>query len=87
MTSRFTGFARRYQRLCPDCTGCTGYCFQCDKGSPDFSRKENFFGSVTPRGKGVQRKLGQAEALVHTGRAYMHNTIRFCWDKIKTASR
>jgi indole-3-acetate monooxygenase len=47
--------------------------------------KKTSFGSVTPlRERGVvQRKLGQAEALVQSGRAYMHETIRFCWNKIK----
>lgn len=38
---------------------------------------------VTIREKGVvQRKLGKAEALVQSSRAYLHNTLEKCWDKV-----
>ena len=48
------------------------------------AEKKTSFGSVSPlRERGVvQRKLGQAEALVNSGRAYLHNTLSSCWNKI-----
>ena len=48
------------------------------------AEKKTSFGSVTPlRERGVvQRKLGQAEALVRSGRAYLHDSISSCWEKI-----
>jgi len=45
--------------------------------------KKTSFGSVTSldqRGA-VQRKLGMAEALVRSGRAYLHHTIESTWNK------
>lgn len=50
----------------------------------NLAEKKTSFGSVTPlRERGVvQRKLGQAEALVQSGRAYLHNSIASCWEKI-----
>ncbi len=48
------------------------------------AEKKTSFGSVTPlRERGVvQRKLGQAEALVRSGRAYLHESISSCWEKV-----
>ena len=48
------------------------------------AEKKTSFGSVAPlRERGVvQRKLGQAEALVRSGRAYLHNSISSCWEKV-----
>ena len=45
--------------------------------------KKTSFGSVTPlRERGaIQKKLGMAEALVQSSRAYLHNTIEECWNK------
>lgn len=45
--------------------------------------KKTSFGSVTPlRERGaIQRKLGMAEALVQSSRAYLHHTIETCWNK------
>ena len=38
---------------------------------------------VSIREKGtVQRKLGMAEALVQSSRAYLHQTISSCWNKV-----
>jgi indole-3-acetate monooxygenase len=38
---------------------------------------------VTIRERGVvQRKLGRAEALVQSSRAYLHDTISKCWDRV-----
>jgi len=45
--------------------------------------KKTSFGSVTllkERGA-IQRKLGIAEALVQSSRAYLHHTIETCWNK------
>jgi alkylation response protein AidB-like acyl-CoA dehydrogenase len=46
--------------------------------------KKTSFGSVTPlRERGaIQRKLGMAEALVQSSRAYLHQTIETCWNKV-----
>ena len=46
--------------------------------------KKVSFGSVAPlRERGVvQRKLGMAEAMVQSSRAYLYKTIRDCWNKI-----
>ena len=30
----------------------------------------------------IQRKLGRAEALVQGNRAYLHHTIRKCWNRV-----
>jgi alkylation response protein AidB-like acyl-CoA dehydrogenase len=45
--------------------------------------KKVSFGSVAPlRERGVvQRKLGMAEAMVQSSRAYLYKTIRDCWNK------
>jgi len=45
--------------------------------------KKTSFGSVTSlRERGaVQRKLGMAEALVQSSRAYLHNTLEASWNK------
>src|SRR5690606_4804782 len=32
----------------------------------------------------IQRKLGMAEAMVKSSRAYLHETLRYCWDKMQT---
>ena len=38
---------------------------------------------VPIRDRGViQRKLGRAEALVQSGRIYLHEKIRNCWDRV-----
>ena len=38
---------------------------------------------VTMRERGVvQRKLGRAEALVQSSRAFLHDTITKCWDRV-----
>jgi len=46
--------------------------------------KKTAFGSVTPlSGRGaVQRKMGIAEALVQSSRAYLYNTLTECWNKV-----
>ncbi|MBK8504786.1 MAG: acyl-CoA dehydrogenase family protein [Saprospiraceae bacterium] len=46
--------------------------------------KKTSFGSMVPlRERGVvQRKLGMAEALVRSSRAYLHDTIATCWSKV-----
>ena len=46
--------------------------------------KKVSFGSLAPiRERGVvQRKLGMAEAMVQSNRAYLYKTIRDCWNKI-----
>jgi len=51
--------------------------------------KKTSFGSVTPlRERGVvQRKLGQAEALVQSGRAYLHSSLEVAWNKIITGEQ
>jgi indole-3-acetate monooxygenase len=48
------------------------------------AQKKTPLGSmVTLRERGVvQRKLGRAEALVRSARAYLHTTITQCWEKI-----
>jgi indole-3-acetate monooxygenase len=53
------------------------------------AEKKTSFGSVTPlRERGVvQRKLGQAEALVQSSRAYLHNTIATAWNKTLAGER
>lgn len=45
--------------------------------------KKTSFGSMVPlRERGaIQRKLGMAEALVQSSRAYLHQTIATCWNK------
>lgn len=47
--------------------------------------KKTALGSMVPiRERGVvQRKLGRAEALVQSGRAYLHDTLSTCWDRVK----
>ena len=47
------------------------------------AEKKTSFGSVTSlRERGsIQNKLGRAEALVRSSRAYLHNTIETCWNK------
>jgi len=47
------------------------------------AEKKTSFGSTTPlRERGVvQRKLGQAEALVQSGRAYLHSKLADLWEK------
>jgi indole-3-acetate monooxygenase len=46
-------------------------------------RKVPFGSMVSIREKGtVQRKLGMAEALVQSSRAYLHQTISACWKKV-----
>ena len=46
-------------------------------------RKVPFGSMVSIREKGtVQRKLGMAEALVQSSRAYLHQTISTCWGKV-----
>jgi indole-3-acetate monooxygenase len=51
--------------------------------------KKTSFGSVVPlRERGaIQRKLGMAEALVQSSRAYLHNTIEACWNKTMTREK
>jgi len=46
--------------------------------------KKTPLGSMVPmRDRGViQRKLGRAEALVQSGRIYLHEKIRNCWDRV-----
>ncbi|MEO5581654.1 MAG: acyl-CoA dehydrogenase family protein [Saprospiraceae bacterium] len=46
--------------------------------------KKTSFGSVVPlRERGaIQRKIGMAEALVRSSRAYLHHTIETSWNKI-----
>ena len=46
--------------------------------------KKTPLGSMVPiRERGViQRKLGRAEALVQGNRAYLHHTIRKCWNRV-----
>ena len=48
------------------------------------AEKKTAFASVAPlRERGsIQKKLGMAEALVQSSRAYLHNTISDCWNKI-----
>jgi alkylation response protein AidB-like acyl-CoA dehydrogenase len=48
------------------------------------ARKKTALGSMVPlREKGVvQRKLGMAEALVQSARAYLHHTLESCWNKV-----
>jgi len=48
------------------------------------AEKKTSFGSVVPlREKGsIQRKLGIAEALVQSSRAYLHDSIGNCWERI-----
>lgn len=48
------------------------------------AEKKTSFGSTVPlRERGViQRKLGMAEALVQSSRAYLHQSIGDCWEKI-----
>ena len=45
--------------------------------------KKTPLGSMVPlRERGVvQRKLGRAEALVQSGRAFLHDTLRRCWER------
>ncbi len=46
-------------------------------------RKIPFGSMVSIRERGtVQRKLGMAEALVQSSRAYLHQTISSCWNKV-----
>jgi alkylation response protein AidB-like acyl-CoA dehydrogenase len=47
------------------------------------SNKKVPFGSMVPiRERGVvQRKLGQAEALVQSSKAFLHHQITYCWNK------
>jgi alkylation response protein AidB-like acyl-CoA dehydrogenase len=47
------------------------------------AEKKTSFGSMVPlREKGtIQKKLGMAEALVKSSRAYLHTTIGDCWNK------
>ena len=47
--------------------------------------KKTALGSMVPiRERGVvQRKLGRAEALVQSGRAYLHDTLSTCWNRVK----
>ena len=49
----------------------------------NLAEKKTSFGSVTPlRERGVvQRKLGQAEAMVQSSRAYLHSTLAAAWEK------
>ena len=51
--------------------------------------KKTAFGSVVPlRERGVvQRKLGMAEALVQSSRAYLYQTIRTGWNKTLSGER
>jgi indole-3-acetate monooxygenase len=51
-----------------------------------FAEKKVSFGSmVSMRERGsIQRKLGMAEAMVKSCRAYLHETLRYCWDKMHT---
>lgn len=53
------------------------------------AEKKTAFGSVVPlRERGaVQRKLGLAEALVQSGRAYLHDTITTSWNKVLEGGR
>lgn len=50
------------------------------------AEKKTSFGSVVPlRERGaIQRKLGMAEALVQSSRAYLYHTITECWNKTLT---
>jgi alkylation response protein AidB-like acyl-CoA dehydrogenase len=50
------------------------------------AEKKTAFGSIAPlRERGVvQRKLGQAEALVQSGRAYLHSKLSELWKKTLT---
>jgi alkylation response protein AidB-like acyl-CoA dehydrogenase len=46
------------------------------------SKKTPLGSMVTIRDRGVtQRKLGMAEALVRSGRAYLHDAIEKCWQR------
>lgn len=47
------------------------------------AEKKTAFGSMVPlRERGpIQKKLGMAEALVKSSRAYLHNIIAACWNK------
>ncbi|MFI5130193.1 MAG: acyl-CoA dehydrogenase family protein [Chitinophagales bacterium] len=48
------------------------------------AEKKTALGSMVPiRERGVvQRKLGRAEALVQSSRAYLHDKLASCWDKV-----
>jgi alkylation response protein AidB-like acyl-CoA dehydrogenase len=48
-------------------------------------KKVSFGSMVAMRERGsIQRKLGMAEALVKSSRAYLHKTLRHCWDTMQT---
>lgn len=53
------------------------------------AEKKTSFGSVVPlRERGaVQRKLGMAEALVQSSRAYLYKTIETCWNKTTSGGK
>jgi alkylation response protein AidB-like acyl-CoA dehydrogenase len=50
------------------------------------AEKKTPLGSMVPiRDRGVvQRKLGRAEALVQSSKAYLHEKISTCWDRVKS---